>query len=61
MIAEGVETEEQRAFLARQGCHRYQGYLFCRPLPIAELEAFIDASAGGAGVPLRPEPSSVAS
>ena len=61
VIAEGVETEEQRAFLARQGCHRYQGYLFCRPLPIEELEAFIDSAAGGAGVPLRPEPSSVAS
>ncbi len=59
VIAEGVETEEQRAFLARQGCHRYQGYLFCRPLPIAQLEAFIDAAGGG--VPVTPEPSSVVS
>ncbi|HEY0823521.1 MAG TPA: EAL domain-containing protein, partial [Ramlibacter sp.] len=59
VIAEGVETEEQRAFLARQGCHRYQGYLFCRPLPIGELEAFIDAAEGG--VPVTPEPSSVGS
>jgi len=56
VMAEGVETEEQRAFLARQGCHRYQGYLFCRPLPIAQLEAFID---GLDGV-LTPEPSSAA-
>jgi diguanylate cyclase (GGDEF)-like protein/PAS domain S-box-containing protein len=42
VIAEGIETQAQRAFLARQGCHEYQGYLFCRPLPIAQLEAFMD-------------------
>jgi diguanylate cyclase (GGDEF)-like protein/PAS domain S-box-containing protein len=42
VIAEGVETQDQREFLARQGCHSYQGYLFCRPLPIDELEAFMD-------------------
>jgi diguanylate cyclase (GGDEF)-like protein/PAS domain S-box-containing protein len=42
VIAEGVETEAQREFLARQGCHSYQGYLFCRPLPIEALEAFME-------------------
>lgn len=39
VIAEGVETEGQRNLLARQGCHAYQGYLFSRPLPLAEFEA----------------------
>jgi diguanylate cyclase (GGDEF)-like protein len=31
VIAEGVETEAQREFLASQGCHAYQGYLFGSP------------------------------
>ncbi|NML45235.1 EAL domain-containing protein [Ramlibacter sp. G-1-2-2] len=44
VIAEGVETEEQRDFLASRGCHRFQGFLYCRPLRLAQLEAFIDAS-----------------
>jgi predicted signal transduction protein with EAL and GGDEF domain len=37
-IAEGVETEEQRAFLAGLGCHSFQGFLFSRPLPLEEFE-----------------------
>lgn len=41
VIAEGVETEAQRDFLAGQGCHAYQGYLFSRPLPLEEFEAFV--------------------
>ncbi|MDO8252204.1 MAG: EAL domain-containing protein [Rhodoferax sp.] len=40
VIAEGVEIEAQRDFLARLGCHAYQGYLFSRPLPLVEFEAF---------------------
>jgi diguanylate cyclase (GGDEF)-like protein/PAS domain S-box-containing protein len=43
VIAEGVEHVEQRDFLARHGCHAYQGYFFSRPLPIAALEAYADA------------------
>ncbi len=43
VIAEGVEQEAQRAFLAEQGCLLYQGYLFGRPQPLAELEATLAA------------------
>lgn len=39
VIAEGVETEEQRQLLLNNGCNTYQGYLFGRPLPIAQFEA----------------------
>ena len=41
VIAEGVETEAQRNILASYGCHCYQGYLFSRPLPADELDAFV--------------------
>jgi EAL domain-containing protein (putative c-di-GMP-specific phosphodiesterase class I) len=44
VIAEGVEIEAQRDFLARLGCHNYQGYLFSRPLPIDDFEAFARAA-----------------
>jgi diguanylate cyclase (GGDEF)-like protein/PAS domain S-box-containing protein len=41
VIAEGVETEEQLLFLAANGCHAYQGYLFSRPLPLEQFDAFV--------------------
>ncbi|MEI7431637.1 MAG: EAL domain-containing protein [Betaproteobacteria bacterium] len=40
VIAEGVEFEAQKDFLARHGCHAYQGYFYGRPLPIEDFEPF---------------------
>lgn len=37
VIAEGVETQEQREHLVRNGCHTCQGYLYGRPVPVEEL------------------------
>ncbi|MGB9407821.1 MAG: PAS domain S-box protein, partial [Terracidiphilus sp.] len=45
VIAEGVETEEQRGFLAGLGCHNFQGFLFSHPLPLEQFEAFLQSSA----------------
>jgi len=41
VIAEGVETEEQRQFLEITGCCQFQGYLFSRPVPIEQFEALL--------------------
>jgi predicted signal transduction protein with EAL and GGDEF domain len=41
VVAEGVETEAQRAFLESRGCSAFQGYLFSRPLEPAEAVAFL--------------------
>ncbi|RJG15885.1 EAL domain-containing protein [Massilia cavernae] len=38
VLAEGVESEEQRVFLAERGCDSYQGYLKSRPVPAADFE-----------------------
>ncbi len=41
IVAEGVETEEQRQYLSNKGCDYFQGYLFCRPLPAKEIERIL--------------------
>jgi len=40
VIAEGVETQQQRDFLLRHGCLHFQGYLFCKPLPVRQFEQY---------------------
>ena len=41
VVAEGVETEVQRAFLERHGCDLYQGHLLSPPLPPAQMEQYL--------------------
>jgi len=41
IIAEGVETDAQLAFLRNYGCDHYQGYYFSKPLPINEFELIL--------------------
>jgi len=42
-VAEGIETEDELALVRDLGCKRGQGYLFSKPLPAAELEAWLRA------------------
>jgi diguanylate cyclase (GGDEF)-like protein len=47
-IAEGVETEGQRDYLARIGCHAFQGFLFSGPVPLEEFELLLPGRARSA-------------
>jgi EAL domain-containing protein (putative c-di-GMP-specific phosphodiesterase class I) len=49
-LAEGVETEEELAFLAGEACDEIQGFLIGRPLPIDQYAAIVRADFQ----PLRP-------
>ena len=41
VIAEGVETAEQEAYIISEGCHEGQGYYYSKPLPARELSAYL--------------------
>ena len=45
VLAEGIETDAQWQFLAREGCAKGQGYLFAKPVALAQLPAAIEAAA----------------
>ena len=41
IVAEGVETDAQKQYLTERNCTTIQGFLFCKPLPVKQFEAFI--------------------
>jgi EAL domain-containing protein (putative c-di-GMP-specific phosphodiesterase class I) len=53
VVAEGVETEAQLQFLAREACSEIQGYLIGRPLPIASYEDVVGRAVTGRTTKLR--------
>lgn len=54
VIAEGVEVQQQKAMLQALGCHAFQGYLFCRPLPLADFEEKLQRIFSALGLPQPP-------
>lgn len=58
VIAEGVETQAQHQALRQLHCTAFQGYLFARPLPLAQFEQLLTPAAP-ASAPALPQPASV--
>ncbi|WP_207458084.1 EAL domain-containing protein [Azospirillum sp. SYSU D00513] len=54
VVAEGVETADQVAFLKDAGCDIMQGYHIARPMPLADLRAWVAARRPAPTVPERP-------
>ena len=47
VIAEGVETPDQAAFLQAEGCDEVQGFLYAKPLANADFEAYLRSNQAG--------------
>jgi len=46
IVAEGVETPDQLAFLRERECHKAQGFLFARPMPLEQVAVYLGEQAG---------------
>jgi len=46
VVAEGVETDAQARFFAGVQCNELQGYLFCHPMPLDQVQRYLDPAPG---------------